>query len=109
MSNIDVNQLMAQMRVMSSGQAQSSEAAQPEQGGNAVQDFAALLKDSIDNVNQTQKTASGLAEAFERGDQSADLGEVMVALQKANVSFQAMTQVRNKLVEAYKDVMNMPI
>jgi len=50
-----------------------------------------------------------MAEAFAKGDTSTDLTEVMVAMQKASLSFQAMTQVRNKLLEAYKDVMNMPV
>jgi len=49
------------------------------------------------------------AVSFAKGDTSTDLTEVMVAMQKASLSFQAMTQVRNKLLEAYKDVMNMPV
>jgi flagellar hook-basal body complex protein FliE len=51
----------------------------------------------------------GKRDAFESGDANVSLAEVMVASQKASVSFQAMLQVRNKLVEAYKDVMNMPM
>ena len=53
--------------------------------------------------------AAGKATAFEMGDPNVNLSEVMVAIQKANVSFQAMTQVRNNLVSAYKDIMNMPV
>ena len=49
-----------------------------------------------------------MTEAFETGAANISLADVMVSTQKANVSFQAMLQVRNKLVEAYKDVMNMP-
>jgi flagellar hook-basal body complex protein FliE len=47
--------------------------------------------------------------SFERGDENIDLAQVMIAAQKSSVSFQAMVEVRNKLVEAYKDVMNMPV
>lgn len=106
MSDIDVNQVLAQMRAMAV-QAQGAAAKPPEQGAGG--DFSDLLKASIDSVNDTQQEASRLSQAFDRGDKSADLGQVMVALEKASVSFQAMVQVRNKLVEAYKDVMNMPI
>jgi len=78
-------------------------------GDNTVPDFQSMFKNAIDNVNDNQKTAAELATRFEQGDPSIDLPEVMIALQKSSVSFQAMTQVRNKLVEAYKDVMNMPV
>lgn len=106
MSEIDVNQVLAQMRVLAS-QAQGLETPQAPRGPG--QDFADLLKQSVDKVNTAQGEAKALTEAFETGDKDADLGQVMVALQKASVSFQAMTQVRNKLVEAYRDVMNMPL
>lgn len=78
-------------------------------GDNTVPDFQSMFKNAIDNVNATQKTAGNLAQRFEKGDPTIDLPEVMIAMQKSSVSFQAMTQVRNKLVEAYKDVMNMPV
>ena len=47
--------------------------------------------------------------AFDSGQGDMDLSQVMIAVQKSSLSFEAMVQVRNKLVEAYKDVMNMPI
>jgi flagellar hook-basal body complex protein FliE len=68
-----------------------------------------MLKQTIGAVNDTQQTAGKMTEAFESGDTNVSLAEVMVASQKASVSFQAMLQVRNKLVEAYQDVMNMPM
>lgn len=103
MSNLDINQVLNQMRVL-----------RDQARGTSVQtdsptDFQTLLSDSINKVNETQQQASRLAEAFEAGTTDASLAEVMVSLQKASVSFQAMVQVRNKLVEAYKDVMNMPL
>ena len=78
-------------------------------GEAAGPDFGALLKSSIDQVNETQQQAASLSEAFQKGDPAADLTEVMVAVQKASVSFQAMTQVRNKLLSAYQDIMNMQV
>jgi len=71
--------------------------------------FAELLKTSMNAVNEAQNTAYDMAAALERGDKSVALPEVMIALQKANLSFQAMTEVRNRLVNAYQEVMNMPI
>ena len=107
MSDLQINQLLTQMRDMAS----MAENKMPLETGMDVSapDFSKLLKDSVNQVNQTQKSAAGLATAFETGDPSVNLSEVMVAIQKANISFQAMTQVRNNLVSAYKEVMNMPV
>src|SRR5690606_5216936 len=79
------------------------------QGDNRVTDFKAVFKNAIDTVNSSKKTSSDAQSRFDQGDPSVDLPEVMIAMQKSSVSFQAMTQVRNKLVEAYKDIMNMPV
>ena len=72
-------------------------------------DFAQVLKQSIDKVNATQVEAHGMAEKLAAGDTSQNLHEVMIALQTASVSFQEMVQVRNKLVTAYQDVMNIQV
>ncbi|WP_306606292.1 flagellar hook-basal body complex protein FliE [Azonexus sp.] len=72
-------------------------------------DFSEALKNSIDKVNQTQKSANEMAEKLAAGDSSQNLHEVMIALQTASVSFQEMVQVRNKLVTAYQDMMNMQV
>jgi flagellar hook-basal body complex protein FliE len=103
MSDLDINRVLAQMRVLHD-QARST-AVQPE----SSVDFGSLLKNSIDKVNDTQQHAKKLAEAFEMDEPGVNLSDVMISGQKASLSFQAMVQVRNKLVEAYKDVMNMPM
>jgi flagellar hook-basal body complex protein FliE len=72
-------------------------------------DFAQVLKNSIDQVNNTQKQASQMAENLVAGDSSQNLHEVMAALQTASISFQEMVQVRNRLVTAYQEVMNMQV
>ena len=108
MSDISsVNQVLAEMRRLTAA-AQSSplETGKAEAPGS---DFSALLKQSIDQVNDTQQAASKLRNAFSAGDPSVDVTEVMVALQKAGVAFQAMTEVRNRLVSAYQDIMSMPV
>jgi len=82
-------------------------------GGNAVagvdNGFAKLLKQGIDSVNQTQARATDLATRFERGVPGVELPQVMLEMQKANVSFRALTEVRNKFVDAYREIMNMPL
>ncbi len=106
MKEIQMSQLLDQMQAMTAQAQASPTKAAGEAGGG---DFASLLQRSIDAVNETQQQASALSKAFEQGDSGVHLNEVMIALQKANISFQAMTQVRNKLIEAYQDIKNMPI
>ncbi|HEB56074.1 MAG TPA: flagellar hook-basal body complex protein FliE [Gammaproteobacteria bacterium] len=98
--------LLLQMRAMASAaQAKNSE---PVAATGGASDFSELLKQSIDKVNETQVDAKKITDAFQQGDPNVQMSEVMVALQKSNVSFQAMLQVRNKLVNAYQEIMNMP-
>jgi flagellar hook-basal body complex protein FliE len=107
MSNtIDAARLLAEMQRLAASAGTQSDA--PAEATNG-QGFAELLKASIDGVNQAQTTAADMAAALERGDASVGLPEVMIALQKASLSFQAMTEVRNRLVNAYQEIMNMPI
>ena len=81
---------------------------QPEKGAAKV-DFADALKASLDQVNNSQQKADQLGQKFAAGDDSVNLSDVMIASQKANISFQATIQVRNKLVSAYHDIMTMQV
>ena len=72
-------------------------------------DFAAALKASLDQVNGAQQKAEDMGRRFAMGDDSVNLSDVMIAGQKANIAFQATVQVRNKLVSAYHDIMNMQV
>lgn len=74
-----------------------------------VPSFGDLMTKAISQVNDTQQKSAAMAEAYEKGVAGVDITDVMIASQKASVAFQATVQVRNKLIEAYKDVMNMPI
>ena len=106
MSNIDINQALSQLQAMAAA-AQGQSAPKMENGG--VTEFGKLLQSVVDKVNEAQTQAGKMAESFEKGDTGTDLTEVMIALQKAKISFQAMVEVRNKLVTAYQDIMNMQI
>ena len=71
--------------------------------------FGDLLQQAVGKVNEVQQTSSSMSAAYIQGDPNVDVTDVMIASQKAGVAFDAMVQVRNKLVEADRDVMNMPI
>ncbi|MEZ5569426.1 MAG: flagellar hook-basal body complex protein FliE [Halioglobus sp.] len=106
MSDININQVLAQMRALSAAAGGAAE--RPNESATGA-DFAQLMKNSLDEVNAAQSKSRELANAFEMGEKGVELPEVMVALQKASISFQAITQVRNKLLSAYQDVMNMQV
>jgi len=72
-------------------------------------DFGQLLNNAINNVNSLSKTSSDLQTRFDRGDADVSLSDVMIARNKSSVAFEATIQVRNKLVESYKELMNMPV
>lgn len=115
---MDINRVLTQMRDMRAQmqarqpvtpmqelqQTTPTEATQP-----VTSSFGTMFSQAINKVAESQQTASTLSRSFEQGDPGVSLTQVMVATQKASVSFQAMTQVRNKLVEAYQEVMNMQV
>ncbi len=72
-------------------------------------DFASVLKSSLDQVAQTQNQAQTLEQRFAAGDPRVSLSDAMIGMQKANISLQATIQVRNRLVSAYNDIMNMTV
>ena len=102
MNDIDlmVNQLRA-VAAQASGSAPANAA--------PSQDFAALLQSAVDEVNNAQLDARQLTRQFETGNSEVNLQDVVLSLQKASLSFQTMVQVRNKLVSAYQEVMNMQV
>jgi len=118
----DINQVLAEMRNLRS-QVQKPETLRPESVGfennpnkiqglqetQSVPKFSDLLSNAVNSVNETQQTSAALSASYEQGDPSVSLSQVMVQSQKAAVSFQALTQVRNKMVQAYEDIMKMPV
>ncbi|TWH16890.1 MULTISPECIES: flagellar hook-basal body complex protein FliE [Pseudoxanthomonas] len=78
-------------------------------GVSGVPSFTQTLANAMQGVNAAQARAGELQAAFERGEPGADLARVMVASQQSQVAFRATVEVRNRLVQAYQDVMNMPL
>jgi flagellar hook-basal body complex protein FliE len=110
MSTIDQTRLL-QMRSSILGQNSAlqkaagrvADSADAAQGG-----FDKTMVDALKAVNEQQSKAGALSEAYERGD-THDIVQVMVERQKASLGFEATLQVRNKLLSAYRDIMNMPV
>ena len=71
--------------------------------------FSDALKGALQNVSDTQNKADDMGKRFAAGDDSVNLSDTMIAMQKANIDFQAAIQVRNKLVSAYTTIMNMQV
>lgn len=71
--------------------------------------FADALKASLDQVNSTDEAADRAEQQFALGDDKVSLSDVMISMQKSSIAFQATIQVRNRLVSAYNDIMNMPM
>lgn len=108
MDTSGIDNILSQLRTVS-GKASGSVAPGVEAGAAGSMDFGQVLKTAVDQVNSTQEESARLAKEFELGTSDANLHEVMTSLQKANISFQTMVQVRNKLVAAYNDIMNMQV
>ena len=78
----------------------------PASPGSA--EFSNALKDAVERVDASQKAADGQVEAFIAGEQE-NLHEVVIAMNEAQLSFQLMTQVRNRLLETYQELMRMQV
>jgi flagellar hook-basal body complex protein FliE len=107
--SMEIDSVLAQIRSLSSqarvGTSQATAA--PQKSGPS--EFATLLSKGIDSVNQTEQSAAKLSDAFQRGDPGVGLPQVMIEMQKATVSFRALTEVRNRVVSAYQEIMNMQV
>jgi flagellar hook-basal body complex protein FliE len=107
MSNMQIQQVLSEMRAL---QARAS-GVSPQATASSAQptDFANLMKNSVDQISTMQNQATAMSAAYEAGDKSVDLTKVMLEVQKAGLAFRAMTEVRNKLLDAYSQVMNMSV
>ena len=105
MSQMQIDQVLAQIRALSSRIEPPQAPAAPSAA--APSSFANVLKSSLDQVNQSEQRAGSLAADFQRGAPGVELPQVMLQIEKADVSFHALTEVRNRLISAYQDIMNM--
>ena len=111
MSQMEIDRVLAQIRTIAT-QVQRPQAPSAGAGAGAVagpDGFAAVMKRSLGEVNAAQQSATQLATAFQKGVPGVELPQVMLEMQKASVGFRAVTEVRNRLVNVYQEIMNMPI
>lgn len=111
LSTVSMDSLLARLeaaRAAAAGLPQGIGAKPPAKAA-AGADFGTLLKGTLDRVDAAQQHSAALATRFQMGDPSVSLEDSMIAMQKASVTFQAAVQVRNKVVAAYQDIMNLPI
>jgi flagellar hook-basal body complex protein FliE len=112
MSSMQIQQVLSEMRALqarASGVSTEIATSSAATGPAQPSDFANLMKNSVDHISTMQNQASAMSEAYEAGDKSVDLTKVMLEVQKAGLAFRAMTEVRNKLLDAYTQVMNMSV
>jgi flagellar hook-basal body complex protein FliE len=113
MNGIDATRLLTDLRALAAQAAAGAPGAAPAgaaaQGAGGAADFGVAMKEALARVNDLQQGAAAAAAAFERGAPGVDLTSVMLEVQKASLAFKAVTEVRNRLVAAYQEVMSMPI
>ena len=114
---VDVNRLLLEMRTLKAqtqafagveSLASKDRVSGPGEMNNGPK-FGDIMNQAVNKVNEVQQASGSMSKAYLQGDSNVDITDVMIASQKAGVAFDAMVQVRNKLVEAYRDVMNIPI
>lgn len=109
----DVNQVLAiRSQIIERNDVLSRAAARsigdPAETGQGIDGFGAAMRAAVSGVNAAQQQAAAASEAYERGE-TTDIAGVMLARQQASIAFEATLQVRNKLLSAYGDIMNMPV
>ncbi|MFJ3045067.1 flagellar hook-basal body complex protein FliE [Herbaspirillum chlorophenolicum] len=114
-SVIDTSRIEAMVAQLKAAAARAQGAVAPVEPSSKAEkaaprvDFSDVLKGAINQVNDSQQQAAKMSQAFALGDDNINLSDVMIASQKASISFQTSIQVRNKLVSAYRDIMTMQV
>lgn len=114
MSQIDVNSVLSQIRAL---QAQAATPSRPSvaapaaaaQPATATPSFGRVMEAALDRVSLRQSESADLQQRFQMGDPGTDLASVMLASSRAQVEFKGLVEVRNRMVRAYQDIMNMPL
>lgn len=104
-TSLPMQKLLGQMQEMSDAAAGKNAPLDLQVSGS----FGAALRESLQRINSLQNTSTVTSQAFQSGDPGVELHEVMIAGQKASIAFEMGVQVRNRLLNAYKDVMNMQV
>lgn len=124
MSQIEIDRVVSQIRALRSQvggpvaqmvRPDRSGDVWPGIGGSAATgaggslSFASVLRSGLERINEAQERSGASQRAFERGDPGVDLPQVMIDMQKASIAFRGAVEVRNRMVAAYQEIMNMPV
>jgi flagellar hook-basal body complex protein FliE len=105
-SNANIQAMLATLRAHQAQAAGGAAALEPPAAEKP--DFGQSVKSLLTQVNDAQMNARRMSEAYERGE-DVPLTDVVLAMQKSSLSFEATLQVRNKVLRAYEEIMNMPV
>ena len=112
MSQVEIERVVAQIRALRQrsvgASAPNAESLTPAGRDNVVS-FDKVLRNGLDAVSRADAQARQSVTAFERGEPGVDLASAMIDMQKASIGFRATVEVRNRVVAAYQDIMNMPV
>ena len=104
----DINEIMSKIREVSSKSSVLSESKVENDQGN-FKDMLSLVKNAISNVNDVQTNAETLKNSYVSGDGNVSLSQVILASEKSKLAFEGLISVRNKILESYKEIMNMQV
>jgi flagellar hook-basal body complex protein FliE len=106
---MEIGSLGALQQALQAASQKQAQSLRQGQAGAAQSSFGSALNDALKSVSQVQNETTAMIKAYQSGDPSVGLEETMASMQKAQVSFQAALTVRNRLVAAYTDIMNMQV
>ena len=105
--SMEINAVLEQMRAMRAQAGQ--DIAPPQTAVEGQLNFSTVLNESLQSVSETQAASQDMSLRYVSGDESVNLADTMVAMQKASLSFESVVQVRNKVLSAYQEVMSMSV
>jgi flagellar hook-basal body complex protein FliE len=105
--SMEINAVLEQMRAMRAQAGQ--DIAPPATPVEGQLNFGTVLNETLQGVSETQASAQNMSLRYVSGDESVNLADTMVAMQKASLSFESVVQVRNKVLSAYQEVMSMSV
>lgn len=107
----DISEMLSKIREVSHKSKVFTEYTGVDAGSsvNKFSDVMSMAKNAFSHVNQTQMESEQLKNAYIMGDNKVSMAQVVVASQKSKLAFEGLVTVRNKILEAYKEIMNMPV
>lgn len=105
----DITEMLSKIRDISSKTKAFSETGATVAPKESFGDVMSLAKSAVTNVNDTQASAEKIKNAFIAGDSHVSMSQVVVETQKSKLAFEGLLAVRNKILDAYREIMNMTV